>query len=134
MYFCHANEIWQDYPELVPGVLFVSGITTDASVGTRLARFQAIAESRLAANTESKLPEIQAWRRVFSRLGLKPTQYRCASESILRRFRKEKTLPHLHPLINLCTVSMAYAIPVAAFDVTKIVEYLEVRYAGLKSI
>ncbi|HEY3906880.1 MAG TPA: hypothetical protein VGM14_23450 [Streptosporangiaceae bacterium] len=29
--------------------------------------------------------------------GLKPTQYRCASESLLRRFRKEGSLPNLHP-------------------------------------
>ena len=50
-------------------------------------------------------------------MGLKPTQYRCASESLLRRFRKEGSLPRLHPLVDLCNaVSMAYAIPVAVLD------------------
>ena len=63
-------------------------------------------------------------------MGLKPTQYRCASESLLRRFRKERTLPRLNPLIDLCNaVSLAYAIPVAVFDIAKISESLEVRYA-----
>src|SRR5207237_5536508 len=58
-----------------------------------------MARERLsAAGTESELPEIQAWRRTFSALGLKPTQYRCASESLLRRFRKEGSLPAIHPL------------------------------------
>jgi DNA/RNA-binding domain of Phe-tRNA-synthetase-like protein len=130
MYFCHSSEIWRDFPELVAGVLFVDGITKDASVGPRITRFTAIAGSRLATSSEGQLPEVQAWRRVFSSMELKPTQYRCASESLLRRFRKEKSLPHIHPLIDLCNaISLAFAIPVAVFDVSKITECLEVRYA-----
>jgi DNA/RNA-binding domain of Phe-tRNA-synthetase-like protein len=130
MYFCHSSEIWRDYPELVPGVLLVEQITRNASVGPQLAKFYAVAESRLATNSEGALPEIQAWRRVFSRMGLKPTQYRCASESLLRRFRKEKSLPQIHPLIDLCNaISLAFAIPVAVFDISKIAGYNEVRYA-----
>ena len=76
------------------------------------------------------MSEIQAWRRAFSRMGLKPTQYRCASEALLRRFRKEGSLPQLHPLVDLCNaLSLAFAIPVAVFDLAKIAEYLEVRHA-----
>jgi len=131
MYFHHVSEIWRDYPELVPGVLFAEGITRDVSVGARVARFNAIAQSRLANSSEGELPEIQAWRRAFARMGLKPTQYRCASESLLRRFRKEGSLPQIHPLIDLCNaISLAYAIPVAVFDVSRVAEYVEVRYAA----
>jgi DNA/RNA-binding domain of Phe-tRNA-synthetase-like protein len=131
MYFEHSSEIWRDFPELVPGVLFAEGITKDAPVGRQVANFNAVAESRLATTTEAELPEIQAWRRAFSRMGLKPTQYRCAAESLLRRFRKEKSLPRLHPLIDVCNaISLAFAIPVAVFDVSRIAEYVEVRYAA----
>ncbi len=130
MYFQHSDEIWRDFPELVPGVLFASGITRDVSVGSQIAKYNAIAESRLASSSEGELPEIQAWRRAFSRMGLKPTQYRCASESLLRRFRKEGSLPEIHPLIDLCNaISMAFATPVAVFDVSEIAEFVEVRYA-----
>ncbi len=130
MYFQHSSEIWRDYPELVPGVLFAKGITRDVAVGSQIAKFNAIAASRLANTSEGELPEIQAWRRTFSRMGLKPTQYRCASESLLRRFRKEGSLPSIHPLIDLCNaISLAFAIPVAVFDVSQIAEYVEVRYA-----
>jgi hypothetical protein len=81
-----------------------------------LARYTEIAQSRLQAGAESELPAIQAWRRAFARMGLKPTQYRCASEALLRRLRKEGTLPPLHPLVDLCNaVSVAYAVPVAVF-------------------
>jgi DNA/RNA-binding domain of Phe-tRNA-synthetase-like protein len=130
VHFQHAPEIWEDYPELVPGVLYAEGITPDADVGSRIAPFTELAQSRLAAASERELPEIQAWRRAFSRMGLKPTQYRCASEALLRRFRKEGTLPRIHPLIDLCNaISLAFAIPVAAFDVARITGHLEVRYA-----
>ncbi|HEY7429982.1 MAG TPA: phenylalanine--tRNA ligase beta subunit-related protein [Streptosporangiaceae bacterium] len=131
MRFQHAGEIWRDFPELVAGVAVAEGITDDAAVGDRVAKFSDIASTRLAAGPESELPEIRAWRRGFARMGLKPTQYRCASESLLRRFRKEGMLPQVHPLVDVCNaVSLAFAIPVAVFDVAKVTGDLEVRYAA----
>ena len=131
MYFRHASEIWRDYPELVPGVLVAHGITGEASAASQITRFNATAASRLSASSEGELPEIQAWRRAFSRMGLKPTQYRCAAEALLRRFRKDKSLPQIHPLIDLCNaISLVFAIPIAVFDIAEIANHLEVRYAG----
>ena len=100
MDFQHSGEIWRDFPELVPGIVLADGITDDVAAGDRVAKLTAIAKSRLTGATESERPEIQAWRRAFARMGLKPTQYRCASEALLRRLRKEGTLPQLHPLID----------------------------------
>lgn len=130
MYFRHSTDIWRSYPELVPGVVLADGLGATAAVGPRVAEYYRVAESRLATTSEAELPEIQAWRRAFSRMGLKPTQYRCASESLLRRFRKEHTLPQIHPLIDLCNaLSLACAIPIAVFDCAKITGYIEVRHA-----
>lgn len=127
MYFCHSSEIWRSYPELAAGVVLAKSITPTGSVAAQIAKFHTVAESRLATASEGELPEIQAWRRVFSRMGLKPTQYRCASESLLRRFRKDRALPQIHPMIDLCNaISLAFAIPVAAFDAAKITAHLEV--------
>src|ERR1700719_3091871 len=140
MDFQHSAQLWRDFPALVPGVLYVDGITTSPAASgsptsltsnTATDRYAAIAKTRLTTvATEGELPEIQAWRRAFAQLGLKPTQYRCASESLLRRFRKEGSLPALHPLVDLCNaISMAYAIPVAVLDAAQITGPLEVRYA-----
>jgi DNA/RNA-binding domain of Phe-tRNA-synthetase-like protein len=131
MQFSHHPDIWNRFPELAAGTLFAAGIRPGVSVAAPVERFNTIAKARLdAAGTESELPEIKAWRAVFSRMGLKPTQYRCASESLLRRFRKEGALPPIHPLIDLCNAaSIAYAIPVAALDVAKIAWPLQVRPA-----
>jgi len=130
MQFSHSDAMWDAFPELRAGVLHVEGINADADVEEAIAGFSAIAEARLAKVQEGEFPEIQAWRRGFSRMGLKPTQYRCASEALLRRFRQEHALPHLHPLIDLCNaISLAFAIPVAVFDTEKIAGDLEVRQA-----
>jgi DNA/RNA-binding domain of Phe-tRNA-synthetase-like protein len=131
MQFSHHPAIWTRFPELAAGTLFAQRVHANVSVAAQVARFNAIAHSRLEeAGAENELPEIKAWRSVFSRMGLKPTQYRCASESLLRRFRKEGALPQIHPLIDLCNAaSLAFAIPVAALDVAKIAWPLQVRPA-----
>ena len=131
MYFRHSNEMWSEFLELVPGVLFAEGITAHATAADSIARHHATAAERLAQGAESEMPEIQAWRRSFSKMGLKPTQYRCASEALLRRFRQEGSLPRLHPLVDLCNgISLAFATPIAVFDLDKVRGGLQVRYAA----
>jgi DNA/RNA-binding domain of Phe-tRNA-synthetase-like protein len=131
MHFSHHPAIWSRYPELAAGVLAARGLHREVQAEPLIARHEAAARARLdAAGSESDLPEVQAWRRTFSRMGLKPTQYRCASESLLRRFRKEGALPRIHPLVDLCNaISMAHAIPVAVLDVSRIRGDLQVRPA-----
>jgi DNA/RNA-binding domain of Phe-tRNA-synthetase-like protein len=132
MHFSHHAAIWSHYPELVAGVLRLRGVHRNVTADAQVARFESAARARLEhAASESELPEIQAWRRVFARMGLKPTQYRCASESLLRRLRKEGSMPRIHPLIDLCNaVSMAHATPVAVFDTGKVADWLQVRLAA----
>jgi DNA/RNA-binding domain of Phe-tRNA-synthetase-like protein len=131
MNFQHDPAIWRDFPELAAGTISIGGIHPAVDVAPMVARYSAIAADRLHNRTESELPEIRAWRRTFAKMGLKPTQYRCASESLLRRFRKEGSLPQIHPLIDLCNaVSLAYAIPIAVFDRAQITGDLTVRYAS----
>lgn len=131
MQFSHHPAIWSEYPELTAGAVFARGIHRDVAAESLIATHEAAARQRLQdAGSESELPEIQAWRRTFARMGLKPTQYRCASESLLRRLRKEGTMPRIHPLIDLCNgISMAFAIPVAVLDVSRIQGALQVRHA-----
>jgi DNA/RNA-binding domain of Phe-tRNA-synthetase-like protein len=134
MEFSHTGQIWTDFPELAAGVAVAAGITASDSavreVAGRTGRFYAAADAHLADSTEAELPQTQAWRRAFARMGLKPTQYRCASEALLRRYKKERSLPSIHPLVDLCNaVSLAYAIPIAVLDIDQIAGSLQVRYA-----
>lgn len=128
--FRYAPEIRSRFPQLRSRTLLVDGIGAKADPSIQIARMVAIADDRLTAASEGEFPEIQAWRRSFTAMGLKPTQYRCASEALLRRYRKEGSLPALHPLIDLCNAaSLAFAIPVAVFDTSKITGTMIVRLA-----
>lgn len=130
MHFIHAPAIWAAFPGLSAGLLLVEGVRPDAPPGDRLAPLYAQARARLGDGSESDLPSIQAWRRAFAQMGLKPTQYRSAAEALLRRFRKEDTLPAMHPLVDLCNaVSLAFALPVAVIDLDQVEGFIQVRYA-----
>jgi DNA/RNA-binding domain of Phe-tRNA-synthetase-like protein len=125
----HAPAIWAAHPELAAGVLLADGLHDHADVSAAVQRHLDTAHARLAV-PEGEWPEVQAWRRAFARMGLKPTQYRCASESLLRRLRKDGALPRIHPLIDLCNaVSAAFGIPVAVFDLAHVQGGLQVRPA-----
>ena len=110
--------------------MMVKTIHTDVDAEPYLKHWYQTARARLSAQTESQMPEISAWRKAYSQMGLKPTKYRSAAEALLRRFRREDNLPRLHPLVDYCNaLSLAFAIPVAAFDLDRVAEYIEVRHA-----
>ena len=128
--FQYDPSIRRDHPGLVTGVLEVAGIVPQADAASVADPATRVALERLAAGPEGEFPEIRAWRQAFARMGLKPTQYRCASESLLRRLRKEGSLPPIHPAIDLCNaLSAAFATPVAVFDLAQVDGGLTVRPA-----
>lgn len=130
MHFSHVPEIWNRFPRLVPGLLVVKGIHTDAKGQSYIDQWYDRARERLGSQSEGEMPEVAAWRRVYSQMGLKPTKYRSASEALLRRFKREDGLPNLHPLVDLCNAaSLAFALPVAVFDLHNVDEFIEVRPA-----
>jgi DNA/RNA-binding domain of Phe-tRNA-synthetase-like protein len=130
MYFTHSDAIWNAHPNLYVLTAVAGNVRGMKSDPPRLERLAAVVERRLASGSESEMPEIAAWREAFSKMGLKPTHYRCASEALLRRYRKEKSMPSFHPMVDyLNYVSMAYAIPIAAYDTEKIGDGITVRPA-----
>lgn len=130
MHFCHHTEIWQAFPQLVAGAMVVDQIHPSVKVEPHLQPWLERGQERVYRASESDMPEVAAWRRAYSQMGLKPTQYRSAAEALLRRFRREGELPRLHPLVDLCNaVSLAFALPIAVFDLDQVDSYLEVRRA-----
>lgn len=129
MYFTHSDAVWNAHPGLRALVLHADTVRT-ATGSPRIPVLAERIQERQAAATESEMPEIAAWREAFARMGLKPTQYRCASESLLRRYRKTQEMPSFHPVVDyLNHVSMAFATPIAVFDVAHVKEGITVRPA-----
>ncbi len=129
MHFSYSPDLARRYPSLVTAFAFVDKISPDSTADV-IESCVAKALARLDEQPEAEFAAIKAWRATFSSMGLKPTQYRCASESLLRRLRKERSLPTINPLVDLCNAaSVAYAVPVAVFDTARFSGYLEVRHA-----
>jgi len=130
MRLTHDPRLREEFPQLSVATVHFDGVSDTADVSATAASFLERASARLAESPESDFPEVAAWRRAFSQMGLKPTQYRCASEALLRRYRKDGSLPSIHPLVDLCNaVSVAYAIPIAVFDLDHVTGDLTVTHA-----
>ena len=130
MYFCHSQKVKEAFPQVVAGVLVFDGIHPNADADLHIEPWYRRARERLERGPESEMPEIAAWRRAYSQMGLKPTKYRSAAEALLRRFKRENDLPRLHPLVDFCNaISIAFALPVAVFDLAGVDGYIEVRHA-----
>ena len=128
--FSYASDVHVRFPQLRTRAITVSGIDNISRLPTLHSVFLSRANKRLDETTEANFAEVQAWRHVFSAMGFRPTQYRCASEALLRRYRKSRELPSIHPLVDLCNAaSLAFAIPVAVFDIEKIQGTLYVKHA-----
>lgn len=128
--FSHHPTLRAEYPQLAAVALRVA-LAPDAEPDrAQIASLIDRASERLAQTPEGEFPEVQAWRRVFSSMGFKPTQYRSAGEALLRRLRIDGNLPEILPIIDVCNaVSVAHAVPIAVFDVAHITGNLTVRHA-----
>jgi len=86
---------------------------------------------RLAQIPIAEIASIAAWRRAFSRFGVKPTQHRSAVEALLRRLSKQGEVPSINPLVDIGNlVSIRHSLPVAVFDLEGVSLPIEVRFAS----
>jgi DNA/RNA-binding domain of Phe-tRNA-synthetase-like protein len=130
MFFIHSDHVWQTFPNLRALTMVVRGVRQIDPAAVDISETLAEVRQVLDDSAESELAPIQAWRQAYAAMGLKSTQYRCAAEALLRRFRKERDLPRFHSLIDVLNAeSMRCAIPIAAFDIAQVVEGITVRPA-----
>jgi DNA/RNA-binding domain of Phe-tRNA-synthetase-like protein len=95
---------------------------SDETAAEGLLRAQEEAVRATFASTPlSSHPHISSRRSAFSSFGVKPRQYRCAVEALLRHVTKKGSVPHINKLVDLCNyVSMKHVLPVAAYDLDHI--------------
>lgn len=118
--FAYDDRVIERFPTIRAGVGHahrVDNQTPRPALDAEYAAEQRTALSRLDDTHLSELVTIAAWRRVFSGFGVKPTKYRNAAESLLRRLTKKGDIPSINPLVDIANlVSIRYALPVACFD------------------
>jgi len=131
--FGYSADLLARFPTVVAGAAFALGIDNSsderAAEGPLRAQEQVV-RAQFASVPLSSHPHISSWRSAYSSFGVKPTQYRCAVEALLRHVIKGGTVPHINKLVDLCNyVSMKHALPVAAYDLDRISGPVEVRFA-----
>ncbi len=131
--FGYEGAIVEQYPMIRAGVVHAAGVTNPPSSTALLAEYraeQASVVERLGDKPLSDLGSIRAWRRAFARFGVKPTQYRSATEALLRRLTKHGDIPSINTLADIGNlISIRYALPVAVFDREGIAGATTVRLA-----
>ncbi len=131
--FQYHPDLLAKYPNLVGGVILGQGMTnpptSDALKQVYLAEQQAVIE-KIGTTPLSELPNLEAWRRVFSSFGVKPTQYRSAAESLLRRLTKQGDIPSINTLVDIGNlISIRYGVPVAVMDTQQMQGAVTVHFA-----
>jgi DNA/RNA-binding domain of Phe-tRNA-synthetase-like protein len=131
--FGYDEAIIERFPTIRAGLVHASGLANGPSPSGLLDEYrtgQYSAVDRLATTPISDLPSVSAWRRAFTRFGVKPTQYRSAVESLLRRLEKQGEIPSISVLVDIGNlVSIRHGVPVAVFDRAGLAGALTVRFA-----
>jgi len=121
------------FPKLEAYCIYINGIYGKADFKKIIDDNINYAKEKIKQHeSESSLPSIKKWREAYRKVNTDPTKYRNATESLLRRLRINGNLPeNLHPLVMLCnSFSVKYTIPIAALDIDKITNSLEVRFSN----
>ena len=132
--FAYQPALTARFPALHAGVIHAGGLLNRPSTPGLVAEYrheQQVVLQRLAQTPIAAHPSIGAWRRAFTALGVKPTQYRVAAEALLRRLHKAEQLPLINTLVDIGNlVSIRYALPVAVFDLAGVDGSTTVRPAA----
>lgn len=131
--FIYSEAVLAEFPTIRAGLVHASGLANGPSPVALRDEYEAeqrAVAARLATTAIADLPSIAAWRRVFSRFGAKPTQYRCAAEALLRRLSKQGDIPFVNVLVDIGNlVSIRYAMPVAVVDLAGVTGTTAVQFA-----
>lgn len=132
-YFEYHGDILEHFPDVRGSVIHATGLTNEPSSSALVDAYeqeQAAVKKRIGDTPLSEIPSLAAWRRVFSAFGVKPTQYRNAAESLLRRLTKKGDIPSINTLVDIANlVSIRYSLPVAVFDQSQVSGGTTVRFA-----
>ena len=131
--FRYDNKILARYSGVVGGVILARGMTNGPTPESLMATYEAEQQAtlqRLGTTPLSQVPALAAWRSALRGFDVDPTQYRSASESLLRRLTKKGDIPSINLLVDLGNlVSIRYALPVAVFDTRELQGAVTVHFA-----
>ena len=134
MWFGYHPEILKQFPEINAAVVWVDSFDNLAEhpvIEELLSESERLIAERCPDRAAiAQQSPIAAWRDAYSRMGLKPNRYPCATEQLMRRIVDGKPMPRIAALVDLGNAAaLRHMIPVAPFDLSRVQDFCEVRYA-----
>lgn len=127
-------KIKKDFPDLFILTAIIKGLKIK-SEDAYLESFKMKVINEVKAKYEINLlkdqPALKAYRSFFWKIGVDPTKHRPAAEALIRRILLGNSLPRINTFVDsLNLASMKSEIPIAAFDIDKIIGKPILRYAA----
>jgi DNA/RNA-binding domain of Phe-tRNA-synthetase-like protein len=131
--FLYSDELLDRFPDVRGGVIHATALANGPSPPDLKDRYlaeQATVKQEIGDTPLSEIPSLAAWRRAFTGFGVKPTQYRNAAESLLRRLTKRGDIPTINLLVDMANlISIKHRVPIAVFDQRNVSGETTVRFA-----
>jgi DNA/RNA-binding domain of Phe-tRNA-synthetase-like protein len=132
--FLYSDDLLDRFPDVRGGVIHATDLANDPTPDDLKNRYLAEQErvkDEIGDTPLSEIPSLAAWRRVFTGFGVKPTQYRNAAESLLRRLTKRGDIPSINLLVDMANlISIRHRVPIAVFDQRQVSGETTVRFAS----
>lgn len=133
MLFNYHQDVLERFPTIRAGVIHATGLHNRSSSAALAAAYwaeQTAVLERIGDTPLAEIPSVSSWRRAFSCFGVKPTQYRSAIESLLRRLTKKGDIPSISTLVDIGNlVSIRHGLPIAFLDLGEINGTTTVHFA-----
>jgi DNA/RNA-binding domain of Phe-tRNA-synthetase-like protein len=120
MRFFVAEEIFEMMPELVFGLVSVSGAKSGGShekVEALLNEGVRSCEEQYGGRKVKDEPELLPYREAFRTMGINPNRYMCAIEALMTRIAKGQGMPCINTIVDLGNaVSLKYRLPIGVHN------------------
>ncbi len=131
------KKITQDFPDAKIGWLrarIADGAGAAGGRNVRIAEMKKKLEANLndmgiSADTLTLHPDVRRWRETYSKMGVKPSKYRCLLEALLRRIFKGDIWSVSDVVDCYDCVSALNLLPMGAHDMTKLRGDMVLRHA-----
>jgi DNA/RNA-binding domain of Phe-tRNA-synthetase-like protein len=132
MKFSISEEIIKNYSDLKIGVFYIRDVSVkkeDQKIEIFIQGIENKILTDLSISALDNIPSILIWREIYQSFGSSPKKF-SSIELLIRKILDTKRLPRINSLVDLYNgISAKYLLPMAAYDMYKIVGDIELRYS-----
>ena len=130
-----SSKVLEKFPEIFLAYTTINGVSVKASseeLVKSIREFEVEARKRIKVEELKRNPIVRAYRDFYWRVRIDPTKQRPASEALLRRILRGKSLPLINNVVDSGNlVSARTLIPIGLYDLDIVKQPIVLRFARL---